>query len=95
MIVGAFLQPPGLPLLRGGVVAVVVQQEGPHLAADGWVDATEEDRLGKEVGGGGATMKQNTTITMITRSSGSADGEAETRTTEIQCFNSVKPRLLR
>lgn len=96
MIVGAFLQPPGLPLLRGGVVAVVVQQEGPDLAADGWVDATEEDRLGKEVGGG-ATMKQNTTITMITRSSGSADGEAETRTTaeEIQCFNSVKPRLLR
>lgn len=51
MIVGAFLQPPGLPLLRGRVVAVVVQQEGPHLAADGWVDATEEDRLGKEMGG--------------------------------------------
>lgn len=50
MIVGAFLQPPGLPLLRSGVVAVVVQQEGPHFAADGWVDATEEDRLGKEVG---------------------------------------------
>lgn len=45
MIVGAFLQPPGLPLLGGGVVAVVVQQEGPHLTTDGWVDTTEEDGL--------------------------------------------------
>ena len=45
MIVGAFLQPPGLPLLRAGVVVVVVQQEGPHLATDGWVDTAEEDGL--------------------------------------------------
>lgn len=45
MIVGALLQSPGLPLLGGGVVAVVVQKEGPHLATDGWVDTTEEDGL--------------------------------------------------
>lgn len=45
MVVGAFLQPPGLSLLGGGVIAVVVQQEGPHLATDGWVDTTEEDGL--------------------------------------------------
>lgn len=45
MIVRALLQPPGLPLLRGGVVAVVVQQEGPHLATDGWVDTAEKDGL--------------------------------------------------
>lgn len=45
MIVGTFLKPPGLPLLRGGVIAVIVQQEGPHLATDGWIDATEEDGL--------------------------------------------------
>lgn len=45
MIVGAFLQSPGLPLLGAGVIAVVVQQEGPHLATDGWVDTTEEDGL--------------------------------------------------
>ncbi|TNN66164.1 hypothetical protein EYF80_023642 [Liparis tanakae] len=38
-------QSPGLPLLRGGVGAVIVQQEGPHLAADGWVDTAEEDGL--------------------------------------------------
>lgn len=47
MIVGAFLQSPGLPLLRSGVVAVVVEQEGPHLATDRWVNATEEDGLVK------------------------------------------------
>lgn len=75
MIVGAFLQPPGLPLLRGGVVAVVVQQEGPHLAADGRVDTAEEDRLGKGVGKKKreATMKQNTKTAMTARPSGSAD----------------------
>lgn len=47
MIVGAFLQPPSFPLLRGGVVAVVVQKEGPHLTTDGRVDTAKEDRLGK------------------------------------------------
>lgn len=47
MIVGAFLQPPGLPLLRGGVIAVVVQKEGPHLTTDGWVDATKENGLAR------------------------------------------------
>lgn len=47
MIVSAFLQPPGLPLLRGGVIAVVMQKEGPHLATDGWVNTTEEDGLAK------------------------------------------------
>lgn len=45
VIVGAFLQSPGLPLLGGGVVAVVVQQEGPHLTTDRWVNTTEEDSL--------------------------------------------------
>lgn len=45
MIVGAFLQPPRLPLLGAGVVAVVVEQEGPHLATDGWVNTAEEDGL--------------------------------------------------
>lgn len=42
---GAFLQPPGLPLLRGGVIAVVVQEERPDLPADGRVDPTEENGL--------------------------------------------------
>lgn len=45
MIVSAFLQSPGLPLLGGGVIAVVMQQEGPHLATDGWVNSTKEDSL--------------------------------------------------
>lgn len=45
LIVGAFLQSPGLPLLGAGVIAVVVQQEGPHLATDGWVNTTKEDGL--------------------------------------------------
>lgn len=51
MIVGAFLQSPGLPLLWRRVIAVVVQQEGPHLATDGWVDTTEEDGLAERVEG--------------------------------------------
>lgn len=42
VVVGAFLESPGLPLLGRGVIAVVVQQEGPHLATDGWVDTTEK-----------------------------------------------------
>lgn len=45
VVVGAFLQPPGLPLLRGGVIAVVVQEERPDLPADGRVDPTEENGL--------------------------------------------------
>lgn len=60
MIVGALLKPPGLPLLRGGVVAVVVQKEGPHLAADGWVNAAEEDRLGRH-------GKDNNTVIQLCR----------------------------
>lgn len=45
---GAFLQPPGLPLLRGGVIAVVVQEERPDLPADGRVDPTEENGLSEQ-----------------------------------------------
>lgn len=58
MIVGAFLQPPGLPLLGGGVIAVVVQKEGPHLATDGWVDTTKED---------GLTESEQTLVSTTTR----------------------------
>lgn len=58
MIVGALLQSPGLPLLGGGVVAVVVQQEGPHLAADGGVDPAEEDGLVKRAKAGRALKKK-------------------------------------
>lgn len=42
---GAFLQPPGLSLLRGGVIAVVVQEERPDLPTDGRVDPTKENGL--------------------------------------------------
>lgn len=42
---GAFLQPPGLSLLRGRVIAVVVQEERPNLPADGRVDPTKENGL--------------------------------------------------
>ena len=45
VVVRPLLQPPGLALLGGGVTAVVAEQEGPHLASDGWVDTTEEDGL--------------------------------------------------
>lgn len=45
LVVGAFLQPPGLSLLRGGVIAVVVQEERPDLPADGRVDPAEENGL--------------------------------------------------
>lgn len=45
MILGALLHSPSLPLLGGRVVAVVVQQKGPHLTTDGWVDSTEKDGL--------------------------------------------------
>lgn len=73
MIVGAFLQPPSLPLLRGGVVAVVVQEEGPHLTADGRVDTTKEDRLGK---GGKKKPQIMKNIMRIRCAPRSADGAA-------------------
>lgn len=34
-----------LPLFRGGLIAVVVQQEGPHLPTDGNINPTEENGL--------------------------------------------------
>lgn len=56
---GAFLQPPGLPLLRGGVIAVVVQEERPDLPADGRVDPTEENGLSERKGERERDMDQN------------------------------------
>lgn len=55
---GAFLQPPGLPLLRGGVIAVVVQEERPDLPTDGRVDPAEENGLSVRDRGGGQYMFQ-------------------------------------
>lgn len=48
---GAFLQPPGLSLLRGGVIAVVVQEERPDLPADARVNPTKENGLSERGGG--------------------------------------------
>lgn len=39
------LQPQCLPLFRGGLVAVVVQQKGPHLPTDGNINPTKENGL--------------------------------------------------
>lgn len=39
------LQPQCLPLFRCGLVAVVVQQKGPHLPTDGNINPTKENGL--------------------------------------------------
>lgn len=84
VVVGTFLQPPGLPLLRGGVIAVVVQQEGPHLATDGWVNATEEDGL--------AASKQ-TTVNAKRSNRGCCCGQGE-QTVHAVLQNAAQPNLL-
>lgn len=81
---GTFLQPPGLPLLRGGVIAVVVQQEGPHLATDGRVNTAEEDGL--------AESKQ-TAVSAKRSNRGCCCGRGE-QTVHMVLQNAAQPNLL-